>query len=387
MFNELKKLSVNNPLFEGFSEELFADLDRLIVGSRSFEPNEFLLRQGDDSREVFIIESGRVEILVKEEDTEKMHALATLGPGDCVGEVALLDSEPRSASAKAINNVKVLVLQIANMENNGEEALSVLTRMKLNLARSTAQRMRTSNEGAVRTLHDMLEESEKRVEMGKFMGRVLIGTCIYTFALAALKGFSNLLGDTTFITVPLLVAFAIGIYLNIKTSIYPASDYGLTTRNWKPALKEAILFSLPVLVLIVLIKWILIQTSVMEGHVIFDFYRSKGTTLPMTLLAFSLYATFAPIQELVARSGMQSSFEMFLTGKYKTWFSIFLSTLLFSSTHLHVSFILAVLVFPLGLFWGWLYSRYPTLVGVAASHVLIGSFGLFIVGFPTKGAA
>jgi len=125
----------------------------------------------------------------------------------------------------------------------------------------------------------------------------------------------------------------------------------------------------------------------MEGHVVFDFYRSKGTTLPMTLLAFSLYATFAPIQELVARSGMQSSFEMFLTGKYKTWFSIFLSTLLFSSTHLHVSFILAVLVFPLGLFWGWLYSRYPTLVGVAASHVLIGSFGLFIVGFPTKGAA
>ncbi|MDP7038435.1 MAG: cyclic nucleotide-binding domain-containing protein, partial [Myxococcota bacterium] len=101
MFNELKKLSVNNPLFEGFSEELFADLDRRLVGARSFEPDEFLLRQGDESREVFIIESGRVEILVQEEDTEKMHALATLGPGDCVGEVALLDSEPRSASARA----------------------------------------------------------------------------------------------------------------------------------------------------------------------------------------------------------------------------------------------------------------------------------------------
>jgi hypothetical protein len=281
-----------------------------------------------------------------------MHALATLGPGDCVGEVALLDSEPRSASARAVNNVRVLVLQISDLEKDGGEVLSVVTRMKLNLARSTAQRMRSSNEGAVRTLHDMLEESEKRVEMGKFMGRVLIGTCIYTFALAALKGFSNLLGDTTFITVPLLVAFAIGIYLNIKTSIYPASDYGLTTRNWKPALKEAMLFSLPVLAVIVLIKWILTQTSVMEGHVVFDFYRSKGTTLPMTLLAFSLYATFAPIQELVARSGMQSSFEMFLTGKYKTWFSIFLSTLLFSSTHLHVSFILAVLVFPLGAILG-----------------------------------
>jgi membrane protease YdiL (CAAX protease family) len=48
---------------------------------------------------------------------------------------------------------------------------------------------------------------------------------------------------------------------------------------------------------------------------------------------------------------------------------------------------LAVLVFPLELFWGWFYARYPTLMGVAALHILIGSFGLFVVGFPTKGAA
>ena len=189
-------------------------------------------------------------------------------------------------------------------------------------------------------------------------------------------------------TVPIIIAFAIGLIFNIKTSIYPASDYGFTTRNWERALKEAILFSIPVLFLAVLVKWVLTNSlDSMQGMPIFDFYRSKGVSFEMTILAFLAYATFAPVQEMIARSGMQSSFEMFLTGKYKTWTAIFLSTLLFSSTHLHVSFILAVLVFPLGLFWGWLYSRNPTLIGVVVSHVIIGCFGLFIVGFPTKGAA
>ena len=166
------------------------------------------------------------------------------------------------------------------------------------------------------------------------------------------------------------------------------SDYGFNLRNWQGAFKESLLFSLPILALCVGVKWVLVQTlPSMEDQDIFDFYRSKGVDLQTTLIAFCAYALFSPVQEMVARSGMQSSFQMFLTGKYKTWSAIFLSTLLFSSTHLHVSFILAVLVFPLGLFWGWLYARNPTLIGPVVSHILIGCFGLFVVGFPTKGAA
>jgi membrane protease YdiL (CAAX protease family) len=76
----------------------------------------------------------------------------------------------------------------------------------------------------------------------------------------------------------------------------------------------------------------------------------------------------------------QSSFQKFLTGKHKTVIAIFLSTLLTFTFH----FILAVLVFPLGLFWEWLYDRNPTLIGVIVSHVALGLFGLFIVGFPIR---
>jgi len=49
-----------------------------------------------------------------------------------------------------------------------------------------------------------------------------------------------------------------------------------------------------------------------------------------------------------------------------------------------VHFMLAVIVFPLGLFWEWLYDRNPTLIGVIVSHVALGLLGLFIVGFPIR---
>ena len=72
---------------------------------------------------------------------------------------------------------------------------------------------------------------------------------------------------------------------------------------------------------------------------------------------------------------------MFLTGKYRVLVSILLSNLLFSATHLHVSVKLALLVFPVGVFWGWLYNRHTTVIGIIVSHIIVGLFALFVVGF------
>ncbi len=380
--DRMQTLFQNNPLFEGYGDSQFKELDELVSEIRHLAPEDCLTREGDEASEIYFIEEGHVEVILKDVVSGASHAVATLGPGECVGEIALLDDGPRSATIKSVDKLTVSVVPIAKLNAMLSSADSAADLIRANVARRMATRMRSTNESNVRNLQDMLEEAERRVEMGKFMSRVLIGTCLYTFALGALKGFSHLVPDTTFVSGPLLVMFALALYYNIKTSIYPASDYGFTTRNWQPAVKEALLFSVPWLFLAVFAKWLLITFHPsFQGMPLLDFYQSRDASVGMTILAVTLYATFAPIQEMIARSGMQSSFQMFLSGKYKTFWSIFLSTLLFSSTHLHVSFTLAILVFPLGLFWGWLYSRHPTLIGVSISHVLIGCFGLFIVGF------
>jgi CRP-like cAMP-binding protein len=383
---ELKDLIANNSLFNKMKDSDLESMLAVVSETRDISKGEYLLQEDEEADEIFLVKTGLFEVLKNEDGTGTMHRLAVINPGMSIGEVSLLDSGRRSASIRAVEDSSVLVIPIVDLEklSNAEHTIDI--QMKINLAHEMGRRLRETNESTVRTLREKLNESEKRAEMGRFMSRVLIGTCLYMFALGATKALSQYLPDTTMVTVPILLAFAFGLAINIKTSAFPASAYGFTTKNWKPALKEAFLFSLPVAALIVLSKYILTLTMPqLEGAPVFDLYKSKGLDMGTILLMALFYCCFAPIQEMIARSGMQSSFQMFLTGKYKTVVAIFLSTLLFSSTHLHVSLSLALLVFPLGLFWGWLYARNPTLIGVSASHVMLGLFGLFIVGFPTRG--
>ncbi|MFQ6275716.1 CPBP family intramembrane glutamic endopeptidase [Coxiella burnetii] len=85
----------------------------------------------------------------------------------------------------------------------------------------------------------------------------------------------------------------------------------------------------------------------------------------------------------MARGSLQSSFYHFLTGSVqkRRWYAIIVSNFLFSFTHLHLAYAFAYAVLLPGLFWGWLYSRHKTILGVAVSHILIGIWALFILGF------
>ena len=63
-----------------------------------------LCEQGSVGREAFVIVDGQATVL------RNGRKVATLGPGDCVGELALLDHGPRTATVKAATNLTVLVL-------------------------------------------------------------------------------------------------------------------------------------------------------------------------------------------------------------------------------------------------------------------------------------
>jgi len=67
---------------------------------KSFKAGEYLFRENDKSRELYIIQSGKVKVFrtVNNREIE----IAVLGKGAVLGEMALIDGRPRSASAKAI---------------------------------------------------------------------------------------------------------------------------------------------------------------------------------------------------------------------------------------------------------------------------------------------
>ena len=65
------------------------------------------MRQGESGETAYIIESGQVEILIKKDDG-RTHKIGTRGPGSIIGEMAIIDNEPRTASIRATEECRVL---------------------------------------------------------------------------------------------------------------------------------------------------------------------------------------------------------------------------------------------------------------------------------------
>lgn len=79
---------------------------------RTFEPGEIIFSEGDDSREMFVVLEGQIEIvkLSSSGSLNREVKLAVLSRGEFLGEMSLLESLPRSATARAVNKVKLLAI-------------------------------------------------------------------------------------------------------------------------------------------------------------------------------------------------------------------------------------------------------------------------------------
>ena len=64
---------------------------------KEFKRGDVLFKEGDVGKEMYVIQAGKVNITKKVRDTEKI--LATLGAGEFLGEMAILNNKPRSAGA------------------------------------------------------------------------------------------------------------------------------------------------------------------------------------------------------------------------------------------------------------------------------------------------
>lgn len=80
-----------------------------------FQTGEMIFREGEEGYIAYFIEQGSVEILKKAADGAE-HSLAIVGRGEIVGEMALIDDAPRSASARAMEPVTCVVISAKNFK-------------------------------------------------------------------------------------------------------------------------------------------------------------------------------------------------------------------------------------------------------------------------------
>ncbi len=150
------------PLFASLDDDAARDL-RSLLSDKTVPQNTRLFRQGDKGDAMYLIESGRVRISIRDDDDAEV-ILAELAQGDFFGEMSIIDGRQRSADAKVIDDARLAILSreaflsfVRSNPDVGLEMLSALTdrlRRTDELLRSRVSRNANEEEKARLTLAD-----------------------------------------------------------------------------------------------------------------------------------------------------------------------------------------------------------------------------------------
>ncbi|MFH1477074.1 MAG: type II CAAX endopeptidase family protein [Verrucomicrobiota bacterium] len=177
----------------------------------------------------------------------------------------------------------------------------------------------------------------------------------------------------TLITVGLLLAL-LGIFgFYTRRHRHAWAIWGFTWKGSARALRESLLWCVPgALALIGLKGWLIGQSwSPFFGHPLFNWKLSWWIVI--------MYFFLAVAQEIISRGFLQTTIERILTGRYRGVMAVFTTSVLFAVVHLHYSAATMLATMVAGLFFGWLYRRHQTLVGVSVAHFLLGTLALDIL--------
>ena len=127
----------------------------------NFKKNAILMTEGDRGESMYVITSGQVKVFVSDDDGKEL-VLYQQGAGAVIGDIALLDDEPRSASVSTLE--KTTALMVA--KSGFKQCISQSPEMSLGIIRSLTQRLRQATEGSrslaldnvYRRLADKLQE-------------------------------------------------------------------------------------------------------------------------------------------------------------------------------------------------------------------------------------
>ena len=126
----------------------------------TFANGDIVFREGEQTRDMYVIHEGRIEI-VKEAGGHEVQ-LAVLERGSFFGEMSLLEGLPRSATAHAVGNAKLLVLRPGS--------LLLLIRRDPTFAFEMLQQM----SGRIRELNEKLVQKVAIAEFGNRLARSAI---------------------------------------------------------------------------------------------------------------------------------------------------------------------------------------------------------------------
>ena len=159
----------NVPLFTGLNEKELANIEQHAV-TRNFAKRTVLINEGDQTNSLYVVISGKVKIYCGDEHGKEI-IIATLGPGDYFGEVALIDDAERSASVMTLEDSSFLVIS----KESFKSALAQYPEIAIRLIQEFTHRFRNMTDNiknlalldvygrVAKTLLNMAEEEDEHL--------------------------------------------------------------------------------------------------------------------------------------------------------------------------------------------------------------------------------
>jgi hypothetical protein len=162
-------------------------------------------------------------------------------------------------------------------------------------------------------------------------------------------------------------------FVIVKKSKLPLTFFGVTFHGAMKSIKYMFPSTMAICIMLVMAKYVCIQNGVkgLDGALFYEQYFNS---------LLLVYVPVVVMQEFLAKGVIQTTIEHVLAGRHAKFWSIITASALFGLVHIELSVGIAIASFLFGLYWGVLYVKSKTLIGVSISHLVIGNLA-YLLGF------
>jgi CheY-like chemotaxis protein/membrane protease YdiL (CAAX protease family) len=372
------------------------EVELIAKGARTAHYPENTIIDGEEfgDTRLPVITWGEAEMLQSAQlpDGEEVeHRVVLLEAGNLLGTFNFI-SPPAGQSypkVRTTRSTEVVVLEFADEDPNSE--LSVIRdKVKMAIGTIMSQRINYSDKALAISLTHRLAENELKRTAG---GYVITMACLlgfYTLAMrglvgSELKGAARAISSTTMILI-----FAMPLFVILRKGPIKAHKLGLTFQGARTAVIDAVKLSFVFVVMLIAAKALLVAyVPAFHDGMVFEFSQTFTRYTPagdfdwlFYALNVCVYALVVPVQEIIARCGLQSLLVEFLYGsdRRRAITAILASNIVFAAAHSHLNVGFAAVTFVGGLFFGWVFHRNRSIVGVSVAHFMLGGTAMFALG-------
>lgn len=149
--NDIFETESDHPLFRYFTAAEREKIETL-AKMYTLEAGGLLIEGGEDDSTLFSVESGHLEIIAERGGTATK--VASVGPGDVIGEVSFIDGSPRTVSVRAVDECTVRAWNRRRLCETLDDDHTLLAKFSIAMSQLLVERLRDSvrRQGMVRPI-------------------------------------------------------------------------------------------------------------------------------------------------------------------------------------------------------------------------------------------